>query len=380
MGVAADSNNNKILYLESLRGIAALGVALHHSRLDTPLASNVFADNAWLLVDFFFVLSGFVIALNYQDVICNRRTLLDFQYRRFLRLYPLHVVMLVVFLLLECAKVIATSVVGLSADSGAFGGNNVFTFLASFTLTQSLFLNSSIWNGPSWSISAEFFTYALFGLLVLMARRNRGFMIVASCVISLAGALYVWKSGYDFMIFRCLLSFFVGVLAFNLTKLSRRRTSSTAGSLAVAAVLVLLLSRTWEAHDPWALVFPPAFGAMLYMLVTFEGRGFLKNLLEARPLVYLGTISYGIYMVHWAVWYLTNQVLRFGFKVNTFTTPNGGTIIHIQDAWVASAVVVVGVSIILALAHFSYRYLEKPVMDRRWRRAEPLRDALGTAS
>jgi peptidoglycan/LPS O-acetylase OafA/YrhL len=380
MGVAA-VGNNKILHLESLRGIAALGVALHHSRMDSPIASNAFIDNSWLMVDFFFVLSGFVIALNYQDAIRSGASLLEFQYRRFFRLYPLHLVMLLVFLLLECAKGIAASVGGLDADTGAFAGNNLFTFLASLTLTQSLFLNSSFWNGPSWSISAEFCTYALFGVMAMGLRRSRVAMMGASCAISVAGAYYVWKAGFDMMILRCLLSFFIGVIAFNMAAITPKRDSGWGGTVAFAAVVGLLLSRTWDAHDPWAMIFPPAFGAMLYMLVTFQGRGLLKTVLEYRPLVYLGTISYGVYMVHWAVWWMTNQILRFGLKVNTLTTPNGGTIIHIQDPWFASAVVVVGLTIILTLAHLSYRYLERPVIEwSRRGRAEPLPGALGTVS
>ena len=83
--------------------------------MDSPIASNAFVDNAWLMVDFFFVLSGFVIALNYQGAIRSGASLLEFQYRRFFRLYPLHLVMLLVFLLLECAKGIAASIGGLDA-------------------------------------------------------------------------------------------------------------------------------------------------------------------------------------------------------------------------------------------------------------------------
>jgi peptidoglycan/LPS O-acetylase OafA/YrhL len=359
--------SRKILYLESLRGLAALGVALHHSRLDSPLASNVITQNAWLLVDFFFVLSGFVIALNYQNAIRDGGSLLAFQYKRFLRLYPLHLVMLFVFVGLECLKYFATRMGGLSADAGAFTHNNLYSFLASTTLSQSLFFNDTHWNGPSWSISAEFCTYALFGLIILLCRSRRSAVFVASLLFALGGAVYVWHEGYDFLILRCLLSFFIGVMVFNLAAVARKRTASWPGTLASVAVLVLLASRTWDSQDPWAMVFPPAFGALIYALAV-SGHGPMKKVLETRPLVYLGTISYGIYMIHYAVWWVANQILRFVVQVKTFTTESGNTIISVENVWLATAVAVVGMGIIVTLAHFSYRYIEKPVMDWGWER------------
>ena len=61
----------KILYLESLRGIAAISVALHHFSINSILQNNYYVKNSYLMVDFFFVLSGFVIAYNYMDKLTN---------------------------------------------------------------------------------------------------------------------------------------------------------------------------------------------------------------------------------------------------------------------------------------------------------------------
>jgi peptidoglycan/LPS O-acetylase OafA/YrhL len=95
--------SSKIYQLESLRGIAAVMVVLYHcaGRAKFEIA---FANNFYLFVDFFFVLSGFVIALNYSGKIDTKNDFFDFQFKRFLRLYPLHFAMLVVFLFLEIFK------------------------------------------------------------------------------------------------------------------------------------------------------------------------------------------------------------------------------------------------------------------------------------
>ena len=73
---------HKLLPLESLRGIAAISVALYHFNTGSHF-NNAFVSNAWLMVDFFFVLSGFVIALNYIDNIKSAKNYLRFKRRDF---------------------------------------------------------------------------------------------------------------------------------------------------------------------------------------------------------------------------------------------------------------------------------------------------------
>ena len=94
---------NIFLPLESLRGFAAVSVALFHFNVGSSF-NNSFTNNAGIMVDFFFVLSGFVIALSYMEKIKNCNDLVSFQKKRFWRLYPLHMVMLLIFVLLEFIK------------------------------------------------------------------------------------------------------------------------------------------------------------------------------------------------------------------------------------------------------------------------------------
>ena len=93
------------------------------------------------MVDFFFVLSGFVISLNYQRRILVFGDLLNFQLRRFLRLYPLHFLMLAVFLGVEIARYYAEATYGLVASNPAFTVNNIESFLHNLLLTQNIFLS-----------------------------------------------------------------------------------------------------------------------------------------------------------------------------------------------------------------------------------------------
>ena len=87
--------------LESLRGIAALIVVVYHAVWLNPVTQSRFFSNGALMVDFFFVLSGFVICHSYGDRLLNLRDFGRFLWLRLGRLYPLHFALLMVFVLIE---------------------------------------------------------------------------------------------------------------------------------------------------------------------------------------------------------------------------------------------------------------------------------------
>lgn len=93
----------------------------------------------------------------------------------------------------------------------------------------------------------------------------------------------------------------------------------------------------------------------------------MKNVLENRRLVHLGTISYGVYMIHTAVWWVIMQVLRFGLNAPTAPDAFGREIAVIGNPVLAVVMAFIGVLITLVLAHLSYRYFETRIMraDKR---------------
>ena len=143
--------------LDAWRGVAALLVALFHLNLYGAIYSLEFVRNAYLFVDFFFVLSGFVITHSYSDRLKTVEDVRSFAIKRLGRIWPLHAVVLVAFVAIEGTK-------GLLAAHGTsfylppFTGNNSLStipmnlaFAQSFGLVQHLTSNP-----PSWSICAEF--------------------------------------------------------------------------------------------------------------------------------------------------------------------------------------------------------------------------------
>src|SRR5258708_35067428 len=115
-----EANTQRFVVLDSWRGIAACLVALFHLDAYSHLYEVPFLRNSWLFVDFFFVLSGFIIAANYRQRLSEGFGLGRFLLLRLGRLYPLHLAMLALFVAFALLKV-----VGRSLLSGAFTPGSV---------------------------------------------------------------------------------------------------------------------------------------------------------------------------------------------------------------------------------------------------------------
>ena len=208
--------------LDGWRGIAALMVAvfhfnaLHHG-YDVP-----FVRNSYLFVDFFFVLSGFVIAHAYAGRLGTTSDAAAFAVRRFGRVWPLHVAVLAGFAALETVKWIVPVLTGAKANIAAFdpAGQMPLAHLpAQITLTHALdVLPRLTWNNPSWSISAEFWTYLMFAAVTLMAPRRRILVLAALAVLSatmlVSHARHGMDASFDLGLPRCIFGFVTGVLVY----------------------------------------------------------------------------------------------------------------------------------------------------------------------
>ena len=108
--------------LDGWRGIGALGVCFIHLQLNGFLTSGPSLDSWILAVDFFFVLSGFVMARVYADDLVDGGRVAMFAVRRLGRLWPLHIFMLALFIAVELAKLALQRETGFSSEHAAFTG------------------------------------------------------------------------------------------------------------------------------------------------------------------------------------------------------------------------------------------------------------------
>jgi peptidoglycan/LPS O-acetylase OafA/YrhL len=289
--------DRELLRLTSIRGLAAWWVVLFHLRFLLapwlPVAAIEALARGNLAVDLFFVLSGFVIYLNYGERIAlGRASIGDFLFRRFARVYPLHLLVLLGFLLYAAAAVAFGSATVETQDPGYFA--------ASLFLIQNWgFHDATRWNVPAWSISAEFFAYLLFPLLVAglaPARRPAWLLVAAIVALALSVHAFFLVFGYPFPnavpqtgLYRCVAQFVIGMLVCELYR-RRRGEGRLAGALVAGAAA---LAGGYVLFG--APVVPLAWAALVLGLALGRGTG----LLASGPLVWLGRISYATYLCHY---------------------------------------------------------------------------------
>jgi peptidoglycan/LPS O-acetylase OafA/YrhL len=380
--------------LDSLRGIAALIVAIYHIRWMNPFYNWGLIRNGYLMVDFFFVLSGFIIFHSYRHKILNGGNLGRFMWLRAGRLYPLHFVILITFLGIEGLKWIKEFVTGSIGETSAFSINNGSAFLTNLFLVQALGLHhSSTFNSASWSISTEFYTYLIFALVLLFARTSLAqittsiFLVSMSTWIILCAHKTDLDFTYDYGIFRCVASFFIGVMTYKMYELLSRRAgtrekgklSTTIYSMAILAGIVIFLFGKERGYTDFFL---PPFFALLILSITLAPSSLLAGILNLKPLTWLGKVSYSIYMVQAVVLTVFHNILEFIFKVpllsssssdglrtenlvNTTTYQSVGVSTKLHFALFCLAVVT-----ILILSHFTYTWIEAPFRNRSKELAE----------
>jgi peptidoglycan/LPS O-acetylase OafA/YrhL len=352
---------SEIRALTGLRGTAACFVMLYHYSAGRILygPARPILLHGYLAVDLFFVLSGFVMALNYGSAFArgfSSRAFLVFLHKRFGRVYPLYIVVT-----LAMAALAYTGSIG-------HGPPSTGTLLSNVLLIQAWGFADSI-GGPSWSISTEFAAYLLFPVLLAAVQGRRwapSCIAAIACVAVLAfvasrtstelnqisdgvaqrnGPLDAVGTGTLYPLLRCLAGFMLGLLAFRIAQTEaawRLLGRRYAGDVVMAAVVVLM-------------AVPGSDVALVVLFVPLIAALAAENSLTARllrgPVVHwLGAISYSIYLMHLLVSDLLEKSVLA--KLNA---------LHVPHAFSIAPVLVVVPTIVFSAA--SYYFIEEPARD-----------------
>lgn len=339
--------------LDSIRGLAALGVVFWHYRGNfgaAPLGAWFYPFYAAgeYFVDLFFVLSGFVLMRAYFTP-QRREHLWQNLWQRIARLYPLHLLTL----LISAALIAHLNAQNqppprLAADP--------YHFLLNLLLLNSSGLQQGFsFNSPSWSISAEFWVNVLFfGVIARSKAPWNKFGLIA--VFSLMGLLLyrgkliypgVWLGVFDTTLLRAALGFFIGAL---LTRIPPPPPSARLApfwdvlfALTVAFTLTFM-SRT-ALRDRFGTDFLLPLLVFPLMLYAVQHGSLFTRLLRTRPLAYLGEISYSVYL-----WHFPLQLLIMSMYC-ALNLP--------LDFWHPVTLLLLFVLIVL-VSDFSYRFIEQP--------------------
>jgi peptidoglycan/LPS O-acetylase OafA/YrhL len=365
----------EIRALTGLRIVAAVWVVLFHFRPMLADASPDFLDAlAPVLncgaqgVDLFFILSGFVLAWNYLDRMgrtWSARATAHFLWLRLARVWPVYLVTLH----LAALWVIFTLHVGHvpSPDVADFTATSYLRQVLMVQLWFQPFFDGSSWDGPAWSISAEWLAYVLFGALVLVifrmthATRARSLMVLA-CAATLPPIVLLLVSGQFYTPWswlpRIVMQFTAGALAcaavrrLRLTDRARRGAGYLSLLIAVAMVGALYwfdthpISGVTDSGGVVDVLFVPLVSTLAV------GVGSLPRLLSTRLLVYGGKISFCLYMVHELVH------TAWGWAVEQFELTLG------DFPWKYNVVGLLAIAV--GAAALLYHVVEEP--GRRWMR------------
>ena len=346
--------------LDSWRGLAACLVALHHLAL--PLNSHLDAlgliPNGYLFVDFFFVLSGFVIAANYEKRLAEGFGVWRFALLRFGRVYPLHLAVLLALILLRLAH----SASGLGAPSPFQPPRwSADTILANLLLVHSLHLfDFTPWNGPSWSISAEFYTYLLFAAAAVALPGRR--IVLLLLPVAGASALALWGlvgsigTTFDWGLIRCIFGFSVGAITWHVHRTGWLRSGSV---LELTSVVLIVAFVCNAGNSSLSLVAPAVFA--LAVLVFAAEAGAVSRLLRAPAWLWLGERSYSIYMVHFLVFWLLADGVKL-LRLAQIELIAGSE--NASRLWQNDVLFLIYIVLVLGVAAGTYRLIEVPA--RSW--------------
>jgi peptidoglycan/LPS O-acetylase OafA/YrhL len=350
----------KISALESIRGLAATLVVLCHLPKWNSFLDITFINNGYLMVDLFFVLSGFVICNAYSEKITDTKDLIRFQFLRFGRLYPVHLIFLLVFLAIEIAKYFASVQLGIhSPNSLPFETNNISTFIKNIFLISSILPGEPLtYNAPAWSISVEFYTYLLFAISILVFKKMKGVVFSGYVVISVLMLATGTTLGFELLL-RCLAGFFIGCLT---SRLSKSLNLSVPSFVGVCTAVVLVLFLQFKTNKVYDLLIYFLTAGLILSIVNSNNRA-LNKALNGRLLIWLGTISYSIYMSHFAIVWFANQVIRVVLKKPEIIDIDGKSLPQLTQAEAVVASLVVGAAVLLVSA-FVYSYVEKPLREK----------------
>ena len=362
--------------LDSWRGICALIIALFHFQAYSHLTTTSFLANCYLFVDFFFVLSGFVIAANYQARLAEGFGLGQFMLLRFGRIYPLHLFIFLLFIFAELVKVVLQNY--LPMDVPAFDSNmhGPHSLLAQLLFLQSFnFYPYLTWNVPSWSIATEFWTYLLFAIAAIYAGRLFNWFMVGAIAMGLT-TLYLfspfWMNAtFDFGIYRCLAGFCAGVLCWHVWSkyLHGLKLSWLATNLLEILVTLNVVFFVWIAAWTVYSIFAPFLFAVVVLVFAAEG-GLISRILRLKPFQILGALSYSVYMMHYFIEEQVTNAVKMVAKLKSYQLINydysitppaklvGYTLVQ-GDMWS-----VLVICLVLPAAYFSYYYIEIP--SRNW--------------
>lgn len=336
--------------LTSLRFFFALCVFVSHLSFlkGSEYYANIFEtifDEGFLGVSFFFILSGFILAYNYEDKILEKKiTKKEFYISRIARIYPMHFVTML-------AALIISSLIG---GSGKYVAQNIL-------LVQSFFPNEKIFfslNAPSWSISNEMFFYLIFPFVLFLSEKTKIFFAVLFVVLITLMNVFLEDSQKHYWLYISPLirfaDFLLGIILFSVyLKLKRNfiEKNKPIYNIEVLSIFVFVIFFIFHNYIDIGYRYSIYYWIPMFLIILAfslssvgDKKTAISKFLSNKHMVWLGEISFCFYLIHLLVIKIIEHlVIKFSLNID-------GLLL---------LMIILGITIIASA--ISYKHIEKPL-------------------
>ena len=344
--------------LDVFRAIAALSVCSVHFTYNSFF--QVYFKQA-LFVQFFFTLSGFVIYLNYHDQFFDIAKIKKFMIKRFFRLYPLHLFFLLIFGAIEWIKYFLSINYGIEVNNKHFELNNISNFFLHLFFLQH-YADKYAFNGPAWSISVEMFLYFTFSIMLFF---NKKYFLMMPIIFIILFSLFLennYGAGFSHnAVYSGLYSFSLGCIFCSIYLKNKIFFNSKLFNKFYFILLVLFFVELFKYKILFKLnysfIYSVIFGLMIYLSCFLNKNFFLYKLFFNKMFIFLGKISYSIYLGHVLVFFLLNNFLKYIIKYPTDVTSDGRVFIKLS-IFESNLFTLLAYLLTIFLASYTYKYIE----------------------
>ncbi|MCX2449672.1 acyltransferase [Pedobacter sp. PLR] len=372
--------DHKVEYLPSLtalRGIAALLVAVFHFEMAVarfvPAETTMFFEKSYLMVDLFFIMSGFIMMHVYSNHFKNKiqaGSLKSFLVARFARVYPLHLFSLLLLVV----------IVRWVTD----WGNPPIIFEQPADILPNIFLLHSFgftniysWNIPSWSISAEWAAYLLFPVIALFINKKKTVavvLLVILVVVAYYAIMYLLprvnpinpaipvphnlNTTFDYGYIRGIAGFTAGVLIYLLYELRAVRKAFSSDMASLLSIFAIIVSMHFSLNDGLTV-----FLFAILVLSFTANKGKIASFCNRKFLQFLGNISYSVYLMQI---FLQEPFSHGAYLPGTVGIGRGKQNI---DFSIGVLYCIVYLILLILISYITYQWVERPsrkFINRMW--------------
>lgn len=312
---------NRIAAIDGMKGIHALAIACiyHLGTLPYPYTSGLpmrgegwedgiriidwIYKNGFIFVESFFICSGYLSFSHYTSKIEMRMTFDSFMKRRMIRIFPL----MWITLLTACAGEIIYYNLHkrMFWYAGGNSGNSIYTLLLNILGLQGFFSTELSWNYPAWSLSVFFVCWGIWYGIVYRYRKNRG--RIYACVVMVILGVTLQTDLYAISIpllngtaARGYISFFMGGIIFYSNEYLDEKKRQAVGWISLCwLVLCMVLYADGISIEPFQITMSVAIWP--FVLLAVVNIPVLNKIFSCKPFVFLGKISFSIYLCNYSV-------------------------------------------------------------------------------